>query len=166
MLPRPTRFQTSFQVPTLIRTTINSYRAGCRIPPFLIPPSANVPDLPQATSTSDDPSRPFSKINLPIRAISSISFPTFIKFLPTSPTFRKLITTSPTFFYLRRRSLTFEFLGFDRVLLRLFRASAHSSYLFLPELILTDSTFLELSQLLKSRDSGDLRASSGRLCTE
>jgi hypothetical protein len=90
---------------------------------FLFPPSANISDLPQATSTLDDPSR-----------------------------------ISSTFFDVHRSSTSRDFLAF---VFDIPRAFANFPDLFLPDLILTDSNFLELMQISNSRDSGNLPASAG-----
>jgi hypothetical protein len=116
----------------------------------------NAPDVPQAASASDDPSRSSSTfINLRISAISSISSSTFLELLRTSYGFPDIPLPSPASFDFRIRRI---------------RSSSSLAFFELPrisstllELLLIDSTCLEISQLSNSRDSRDLRASAGRL---
>jgi hypothetical protein len=106
----------------------------------------NIPDLPQRSST-------FRLARFPrfhFRYSSS-----FCQLSRRFASFCQLPRHSSTFADLLWRSNSpdsIEFFFDISELLRAFRT--------LPELIITDSTFLELSQLSNSRDSGDLLASA------
>jgi hypothetical protein len=101
------RFQKSFQPLTPIRTNVNSYRIGGRVPTFLLQPSASIPDLSQAPSTSRNPSRPsssFVDLHRPSSTFEFARFPRF-RFFRHSSSFYQLPRPSSSFLYLCLRRI-------------------------------------------------------------
>jgi hypothetical protein len=106
------QFQKSFQLPTPIRYELILVRIGRRVPTFLLQPSASVPDLPQALSTSRDPSRPsqpsssFFDFHRPLISPDSIDF--FSRLLRPCMDFSDLARAYLNSFYLLRPFMIFE----------------------------------------------------------